>query len=169
MFSAQSVTSSEVSTLSYTVNEACFHVSFLPNIKLVGTVRKFVGEFYLRVLSDRKMASRLTLATHELVENAIAYADNGETEVRIEAVEEGLKIRTWNRATPEQQAAVEALVDAMNAAEDPDDFYQLLLIRTARQPTGSGLGLARVRAEADMNISLSISDDRICIEAVTAA
>jgi hypothetical protein len=142
---------------------AYFHVAFRPNLKLISTVRRFVSEFYLRILTDRELASRLTLATHELVENAVAYAADGETEIRIEVVDQGLIIKTWNKASAEQQAVVRKLVDALNAAEDPDEYYQTRLIQTAHQPEGSGLGLARIRAEAEMDISLQIEDDRVCI------
>src|SRR5690606_29091246 len=105
----------------------------------------------------------LTLATHELVENAVAYAADGETEIRIEVVDKGLIIKTWNKASAEKQAVVRKLVDALNAAEDADEYYQTRLIQTTHQPEGSGLGHARLRAEADMDISLQIEDDRVCI------
>ena len=50
-----------------------FHLVFRPNIKLVSTVRRFTGEFYRRVLVDQDLASRLALATHEMLENAVTY------------------------------------------------------------------------------------------------
>jgi hypothetical protein len=155
---------SQIRELHYIMNEpAYFHVAFRPNIKLISPVRRFVSEFYVRILTDRELASRLTLATHELVENAVAYAADGETEIRIEVVDDGLVVKTWNRASLEQQAVVRDLIETLNAAEDPDAFYQLRLAQTARRPEGSGLGLARIRAEADMDISLQIEDDRVCI------
>ena len=52
-----------------------FHLVFRPNIKLVSTVRRFTGEFYRRVLVDQELASRLALATHEMLENAMPLYD----------------------------------------------------------------------------------------------
>jgi len=140
-----------------------FHLTFRPNIKLVSTVRRFIGDFYRRVLVDQEMSQRLALATHELLENAVAYAADDETEVRIEVENDILSVRTWNRTTPERIDALKATIDEMNAAPDPDTFYQTMLIRTAKRTDGSGLGLARVRAEAEMNLGYEIDQNRVCI------
>jgi hypothetical protein len=148
---------------------AYFHVSFAPNIKLVSTVRKFTAEFYRRLLVDQAMSSRLALATHELLENAVAYATDGETGVRIELKEPHLMIKTWNRASPERIAELKAAIDELNRAPDADEYYQQMLARTAHRTDGSGLGLARIRAEADMTVTCEVEGpDRVCILARTA-
>jgi hypothetical protein len=140
-----------------------FHLVFRPNIKLVSTVRRFTGEFYRRVLVDQEMSSRLALATHELLENAVAYAIDGESAIRIEIENDVLLVRTWNRTTYERIAGLRKLLDDLRAAPDPEAFYQQLLVKSAVRTDGSGLGLARVRAEAEMQISYEIEDDRVCI------
>ncbi len=144
-----------------------FHLTFRPNVSLVSTVRRFIGEFYRRILVDQELAPRLALATHELLENAVAYAIDGETEVEIELVGDQLTVKTWNRTLPERVAIVRSMIDAMNAESDADAHYQKLLIRTSKEPVGSGLGLARVRAECDMRVRYEIQDDRVCILATT--
>jgi anti-sigma regulatory factor (Ser/Thr protein kinase) len=148
-------------------NRPYFHLVFRPNIKLVSTVRRFTGEFYRRVLVDQELASRLALATHEMLENAVAYADDEETAIRIEVDGDMLSVRTWNRATPERLAAIKASIDRVMAASDPDLYYQEMMSVAARRNDGSGLGLARVRHEAEMNLSYEIDNDRACIRAVT--
>ena len=145
-----------------------FHVSFRPNVKLVSTVRRFTAEFYERVLVDQEVSEKVALATHELLENAVAYALDGETGVRIEVVEDLLTIKTWNRTSPERLEAVKAAVDQMNQESDPDKYYQGMLEKTAYRTDGSGLGLARIRAEADMTVKCVIESDRVCIEASTS-
>jgi anti-sigma regulatory factor (Ser/Thr protein kinase) len=142
---------------------AYFQVSFRPNVKLVTPVRRFVSEFYQRVLVNQELASRVALATHELVENAVSYASDGETEVRVDVVDERLHIRTWNRATPDQIAAVREAIDEINRAADPGEHYQSLMVKTATRTDGSGLGLARVWAEAEMALSYEIDRERVCI------
>lgn len=146
---------------------AYFHVSFAPNIKLVSTVRRFTAEFYERLLVDADIAARLALATHELLENAVAYAVDGETGVRIELDAHELVIRTWNRTTPEHLAELTAGIDELNREPDADAYYQTLMARTAKRTDGSGLGLARIRAEADMTVSYELDHDRVCIVART--
>lgn len=145
-----------------------FHLSFRPNIKLVSTVRRFTAEFYKRVLVDQELSSRLALATHELLENAVAYALDGETAVRIEIDGDMLTIKTWNRSTYERVTALRTMIDEMNATENADEYYQSQLVRTAKRTDGSGLGLARIRAEAEMNLAYEIDKDRVCILATTA-
>jgi anti-sigma regulatory factor (Ser/Thr protein kinase) len=148
-------------------NRPYFHLVFRPNIKLVSTVRRFTGEFYRRVLVDQELASRLALATHEMLENAVAYADDEETAIRIEVDGDMLSVRTWNRATPERLASMKASIDRVMAASDPDLYYQEMMSVAARRNDGSGLGLARVRHEAEMNLSYEIDNDRACIRSVT--
>ena len=47
------------------------------------TVRRFVGEFYERVLGDADITSRLVVATHELLENAVRYSVDGQSGIRL--------------------------------------------------------------------------------------
>lgn len=142
-----------------------FHLVFRPNIKLVSTVRRFTGEFYRRVLADQELSSRLALATHELLENAVAYSTDPETAIRIEIEDDLLTVKTWNRSTPERLAALRGLIDSIEQAEDPEAFYQDLLLKSVARTDGSGLGLARVRSEAEMLVSYEIDNDRVCIRA----
>ena len=148
-------------------NRPYFHLVFRPNIKLVSTVRRFTGEFYRRVLVDQELASRLALATHELLENAVAYAHDDETAIRIEVDDDVLSVRTWNRALPERLAAIRSSIDRVMAAPDADLYYQQQMMVAAKRNDGSGLGLARVRHEAEMNLSYEIDNDKACIRAVT--
>jgi len=142
-----------------------FQVSFRPNVRLVSTVRRFTEEFYQRLLDDRVVSERVALATHELLENAVAYASDEETGVRVELADDELVVRTWNRASPERVAALTSAIDEINRADNSDAFYQSAMKRTAYRTDGSGLGLARIRAEAEMAITYEVTTDRVCIEA----
>ncbi len=144
-----------------------FHVSFRPNFRLVSTVRRFTEEFYQRMLGDQETSERIALATHELLENAIAYASDDETGVRVELTEDTLTVRTWNRTSPERLESLKSMIDEMNQADDPAAYYQTLMSKTAYRTDGSGLGLARIRAEADMAITYEVTTDRVCIAAQT--
>ena len=148
-------------------NEPFFHLSFRPNLRLVSAVREFTAGFYQRILADPDLSSRIALATHELLENAVSYSVDDETTVRVELEADQLVIKTWNRGSYESVATVRALIDEINEIEDPDRFYQHLMAQTALRPEGSGLGLARIRAEAEMQLSYEIDRDVVCIRATT--
>jgi anti-sigma regulatory factor (Ser/Thr protein kinase) len=148
-------------------------LSFRPNVELISVVRRFVAEFHARMFSDPDTTSRIALASHELLENAIRYSLDGETRIRIEVLRESpmshVKIRTWNRATPEHLNEVRKLFGEMRENDDPFHHYQALMRRTARIVGGSGLGLARVRAEGEMQLAFSEEKGVLVVTAVTTA
>ena len=147
-----------------TSRSASFELKFSPNVDLVPLVRQFVEDFYDRVLPDPDATSRLALATHELLENAVKFAVTKETTLHVNSTRGPrggeITVRTWNDATPEN---IEILRDRFHRMEGSNafDHYQVLMGETAHQKEGSGLGIARIRAEADMTISYEIENDRV--------
>jgi hypothetical protein len=142
-----------------------FQVSFRPNAKLVSTVRKFTEELCQRTLDDHEMGEKVALVTHELLENAVTYASDGETGVRFEVLDDLVTISTWNRTSPERLRDLAARIDEMNRCANADEYYQLMLNQTAYRTDGSGLGLARIMAEAEMAVSYEIVGNQIHIRA----
>ena len=149
------------------INRPYFHLVFRPNIRLASTVRRFTNELYQRVLANQELAARVALATHEVLENAIAYAADDEAEIVIDFDGDVVNVRTWNRAAPERIDAIKNGIDEVMTAPDPDAYYQQQMLVTANRTDGSGLGLARIRNEAEMNLSYEIDQDRVCIRAAT--
>lgn len=150
--------------------DAYFELSFSPNVTLVSTVRRFVSEFYVQVLGDAEMTSRLAIATHELLENAVRYSCDGHSSIRIGVTtspsnEIEIVIDTRNRASRDNLASLQSAVEEMTAATDAALHYQTLMRRTAKRTDGSGLGLGRIRAETDMEISYRIEDDMALLRA----
>lgn len=133
-------------------------LSFQRRPELVSIVRRFVSDFYDRTLSDPDASSRIALATHELLENAVKYARDGQAKVRIEVRAKGssahVKIRTRNCAAPEDTAYIERTITEMRGSSDPNLYYLDVIRRNARRTEGSGLGLARIHAEAEMEVSV---------------
>ncbi len=144
-----------------------FELVFRPSVVLTTVVRRFIGDFYERVLGDEDSTARLALATQELLENAIKYCSGGDTIMKIELdrAEGTVLIRTTNLSTPAHIAELRRKFAEMNAVEDAFQFYQQLLRASMRETDGSGLGLARIRCEGEMDITLTVEGDLVGISA----
>jgi hypothetical protein len=152
----------------YADERVYFELVFRPSVVLTTTVRRFVSDFYERVLDDEDSTSRLAMATQELLENAVKYGSHGETVLRIEVLRsEGIvRIHTSNRSDALNIAILERRISEMRSAPDPIGFYQRLLRATVNEPDGSGLGLARIRCEGEMEVDLTVEGDRVAINAI---
>src|SRR5262249_16280238 len=132
-------------------------LSFEKRPELVSIVRRFVTDFYDRTLADPDATSRVALATHELLENAVKYSRDGRAKVRIEVSGVGqrarVRIRTKNRASAEDAEPMRRTIDEMMSM-DANVYYLSLMRKNAARTDGSGLGLARIHAEAEMSMSV---------------
>jgi len=149
-------------------NPPYFALTFRPNVELISLVRRFVSSFYEHALPDRDTISRVALATHELLENAVKYSIDGETSIRIELVTESdaIRIHISNRTDPSHLGALRQRFEEMTQFEDPFVYYQRMIERSAKRTDGgSGLGLARIRAEAEMSLACEIEGNNVCIVA----
>jgi hypothetical protein len=150
---------------------AQFALRFRPNAELVQVVRRFVSDFYEEILHDPDGVSRVALATHELLENAVKYSNGGHTHLTIEVLHQGevsrVAIRISNRSTPENIEVVSSLFDEMRTIEDPFEHYQRAMRRSAKRVDGSGLGLVRVRAEGEMTMRHTVDGAEVSILAET--
>ena len=142
-------------------------LKFCPSPELIPIVRRFVSAFYERLLSHADAASRLALATHELLENTVKFSVDGVSSLHLGVVPREnateVSIRTWNRSSERNRANVAAIVDEMKDSSDLFEYYQQVMRRNAKRAEGSGLGLARICAEAEMTLSWEVNGDELCL------
>src|ERR1041384_5924471 len=106
-------------------------LSFEKKPELVSIVRRFVSDFYDRTLADPDATSRVALATHELLENAVKYSCDGRAKVRIEVSGSGetvrVRIKTKNRGNPEDFEHIQRTIEEMMSMDA--NIYYLNLMR----------------------------------------
>ncbi len=149
----------------------CCELRFRPNVRLVSVVRRFVESFYQLILNDSSVTERVALATHELLENAVKYSNDGETALRIEVDQKprpwDVRVRTWNRTTAAHRGVLEQRFRRFTEATDINALYQELMLEASKRDEGSGLGLARICAEAEMTLAFELEADQVCVIAHT--
>lgn len=154
-----------------------FSTAFGRRPKIVGLVRRFVADFHDEIVLGESSpekgatpwASQLSMAAHELVENALNYGSEGETNFTITIDPDpedpencyAVRMTTRNRADAKQHAVVAQMLRDLNEAKDPFAFYLGLMAETVNRTDGSGLGLARVRVEAEMEVTCVIDGDEL--------
>jgi hypothetical protein len=110
---------------------------------------------------------RVTMATHELVENLVKYSGSAASSLHLAIREDtdgaAVTIRTINTATPERIAELRQAIDRISSASDPVRIYDEFIRESSSRAHGSGLGLARIRADGDLRLTLSVQESEVSI------
>lgn len=144
-----------------------FGLQLQPQPRMVSIVRRFVEESFEKLIGDSDAVFRVSLAVHELLENAAKYAIGDKTGLFVcfEANGRTASVKLTNQSTPEHIARLRACIDEIQGSEEPFVLYQTLMKRTFGIQEESGLGLARIRAEGELDLSLEIEGSTVTIVA----
>ena len=144
-----------------------FGMQIQPRSRMVSIVRRFVETVFEKIVGDSDAVFRVSLAVHELLENAAKYAVGDKTDLTIhfESNGAGTNIKLTNQTTPERLARLRAFVSEIQSSDDPLALYQSMMRRTLGLQEESGLGLVRIRAEGELDLSLEIEGTLVTVVA----
>jgi hypothetical protein len=140
---------------------------FGPRWTYISCVRKFVASFFMIGLADKERAEQISLAASELLENAVKYASDEETHLKISiAKKENLvDVCVKNHAEPHHINTLRrelALIQAGNA----ESVYLRKMEEAAMTEGQSRLGLIRILYEANAKLRLEVHDTEVAIHAI---
>lgn len=144
-----------------------FGLQIQPQPRMVSIVRRFVEKTVEKLVGDPEAVFRVSLAVHELLENAARYGvgDQSDLSVHFEAKGYAATIALTNQTTPEHIARLRATIEEIQSSQEPFALYQTLMRRRSGVQAESGLGLARIRAEGELDLSLEIDSPMVTITA----
>lgn len=142
-----------------------FGLQLQPRSGMVSIVRRFVEETFEKIVGDADAVFRVSLAVHELLENAAKYAvgDTTNLTVHFESDGAGAHIRLTNQTTPERLARLRTFVSEIQSTDSPLVLYHSMMRRTLNVVGESGLGLVRIRAEAGLDLALEVEGTRVTV------
>jgi anti-sigma regulatory factor (Ser/Thr protein kinase) len=146
-----------------------FELTIWTDLNLVSVVRRFIEETYERAWVAAEDISRIALAAHELLENAVKYSVGGRINIEIAMDSSEGRERVWicvrNRSCEANLSALRQAFTEIEQTTEPAVYYQSLMRRNAKRREVSGLGLARILVEGDMKLSFEYEADLVCLRA----
>ena len=132
---------------------------------VVDDIRHFVETFCASACPEAERQEQVALATHELVQNAIANAATPEIELKLEVDRstDRVSVSVSNDARADQIEVLRERLGRMLAHADPLEGY-VAAMREDPESRG-GIGLARIRFEAALDLVLDVQGDRVTVRA----
>ncbi len=142
---------------------------FGPRWTYISCVRKFIASFFMIGLADKERAEQISLAASELLENAVKYASEEETSLRISIAKSAGEVDVCvSNAVEPHQLNVLRREFALATAGDPEKTYLKRMEEAAKTEGLSRLGLVRIRYEAGARLHLDTTDGRVSVHAIFA-
>ena len=140
---------------------------FGPRWTYISCVRKFVASFFMIGLADKERAEHISMAASELLENAVKYASEDESYLKISIARQTNEVDVCvkNRAEPRQINRLRREFALIHAGE-PEQVYLRKMEEAAMTEGHSRLGLVRIIFEANARLKLDVHDGEVEIHAI---
>ena len=152
-----------MTSIERTEAEAVLFLRMQPSWVVVDDIRQFVESFCANACPEAEREEQLALATHELVQNAIANAATPDIELKLEVdrASERVSVSVSNHARADQIEVLRSRLDKAQSYANPLEGY----VAAMREDPDSrgGIGLARIRFEAALDLALDVQGERVTI------
>lgn len=144
------------------------NLEFRPTPVVISAVRSSVAMIVERYLSDRDVATRIAIATQELLENVLRHSQDGDAELSVHADQDTHRVVIETRSKADA-AKVDDLARRIREmlAHDAMEYYAQTIAAVAESEEDGGLGLARIYAEADMTLDVQRVAEEVRVIATT--
>lgn len=149
----------------HTSAAAVLFLRMQPSWVVVDDIRHFVETFCASACPEAAREEQLALATHELVQNAIANAATPDIELKLEVDRETerVSVAVSNSARDDQIEVLRERLTRAQSYANPLDGY-VAAMREDPESRG-GIGLARIRFEAALDLALEVEGEKVTIRA----
>jgi hypothetical protein len=140
---------------------------FGPRWTYISCVRKFVASFFMIGLADKERAEQISMAASELLENAVKYASDEESYLKIAIAKQSsvVDLCVKNRAEPHHINTLRRELALIHAG-NPETVYLRKMESAAMTEGQSRLGLIRILYEANAKLRLDVHDNEVAIHAI---
>src|SRR5258707_8781903 len=140
---------------------------FGPRWTYISCVRKFVASFFMIGLADKERAEQISLAASELLENAVKYASDEESYLKIAIAKQSsvVDVCVKNRAEPHHINTLRRELALIQTGQ-PEQVYLKKMEEAAMTEGQSRLGLIRILYEAGARLRLDVNDGEVSIHAI---
>jgi len=136
---------------------------FGPRWTYISIVRKFLQKFLLVTLDSGKWADLISISASELLENAIKYASEEGTKVKIVYYKEKnfLKLYVENFSKEENIDILKKEIERTMSGPTDKMYLEKMMEAGSRDDGESRLGFARIRYETNAKIELKIDENKV--------
>ena len=145
--------------------DAVLFLRMQPSWVVVDDIRHFVETFCASACPEAAREEQLALATHELVQNAIANAATPDIELKLELDRSASKVKVSvsNHARLDQIEVLRTRLNETRSHANPLEGYVAAM---REDPTSrGGIGLARIRFEAALELELEVAGEKVTMHA----
>ena len=154
-------------TMITTVSNDYVEMRFGPRWTYISCVRKFVASFFMIGLADKERAEQISMAASELLENAVKYASDDDSYLRISIAKQSNEVDVCVRNKAEAHNINTLRRElAMIQAGQPETVYLKKMEEAAMTEGQSRLGLIRILYEAGARLRLDVNDGEVSIHAI---